>query len=138
MTFDEVWEQSRSNAWSQLIFVPAGVAAIGLVVLSLWCRSDAVRRLAKLAIVFLAMLAAAELSHHAVVEKWRVRAAAATTDEERQAVAHGDGANITVAPLVSMFETACILLLVQVTAVGIASDVRKRRQRARPGDAQTS
>ena len=138
MTFDEVWEQSRSNAWSQLIFVPAGVAAIGLVVLSLWCRSDAFRRLAKLAIIFSAMFGAAELSHRSVVEKWRVRAAAAMTDEQRQAVANRDGANLVFAPLVSLFETACILLFVQVTAASLANEIRKRRQAATPEVRQTS
>lgn len=133
MSFDEVWEQSRYNTWYWLAFIPPVLGAVAIVVLSLTVRSAALRRTAKILVTLFAADITAEFVFRSTQEKWDVRAAAARTDEEKQAVAYGDGANLLMAPISAGFKTVCLLIVVQagLTAAHSDSGAKVRRRDAR-------
>ena len=103
-TFDQIWESSRTNAWSW-VYPTVLWAGVGLLIALSLVRAGWIRRAAKITAIIGLSVVATEYAHRDIQEKWRIRGEWADAhptlmtpaDQEALTV---DGANLTLGPLI--------------------------------------
>lgn len=113
-TFEQIWESSRTNAWSW--GYPTVVICGVLLLIGLSCiRSATWRRSLKVLIAIVLTILATDFAGREIIEKWQLRRNWAAAHREQltprqQDALITDGANLTLGPVFSGAQAAFIFL----------------------------
>jgi hypothetical protein len=145
-SFQQIWESSRTNAWSwgypTVLWTGVGL----LIVLSL-VRTEWMRLGAKTVVIVALAVVATKFFWWEIQEKWRIRGewaqahSALMTPADREALTC-DGANLTLGPLIFGFQAFMLFVAaaaaLSVVRIAVSRFRRKRPACTRPTDAETT
>lgn len=120
-SFDQIWESSRTNAWSW-VYPTVLWAGVGLLIALSLVRTGWIRRAAKIIAIIGLTVVATEYAQREIQEKWQIRGEWADahptlmTPADQKALTV-DGANLTLGPLLYGFGA---FMLFVVVAVGLS------------------
>ena len=116
--FEVLWQSTKQNQFSYLY--PEVVAGGVAILISLFLiRRPLIRRVLKVACIFLTAALAAVASNLEIEEKWRLRNEMSLSDEQSRALT-ADGANRAIGPYAGGAAALAILAGIQLSATLIS------------------
>ena len=104
MTFEQIFESARYNVFFWSAHASGILGVVLLLLCALRIRSEGLRKFSYLVVVLLVGVLVTTLTVKSVQRKWRIRAEAARTEQEREAACR-DGANLVFSPIIGGFES---------------------------------
>jgi hypothetical protein len=136
-TFDQIWESSRTNAWSW-VYPTVLWAGVGLLIALSLFRTGWIRRASKTIAILALTVVATEYARLEIQEKWRIRGEWADahqtlmtpSDQEALTV---DGANLTLGPLIHGVQAFALFVVVAVALSAVRITVSRVRRKQPEG-----